>query len=91
MILIKDGRLINPKDKTDEVVNIVIKENKIFKIGNIDENYNYEKIIDAKGMIVSPGLIDIHVHFRDPGFTYKEDIKLLSEMGINALRISIDW
>lgn len=75
MILIKDGRLINPKDKTDEVVNIVIKENKIFKIGNIDENYNYEKIIDAKGMIVSPGLIDIHVHFRDPGFTYKEDIK----------------
>lgn len=75
MILIKDGRLINPKDKTDEVVNIVIKENKIFKIGKIHNDYNYDKIIDAKGMIVAPGLIDVHVHFRDPGFTYKEDIK----------------
>ena len=75
MILIKDGRLIDPKTKKDEVVNIVLKDNKIFKIGTIvEEDFEYEKVIDAKGMIVSPGLIDVHVHFRDPGFTYKEDI-----------------
>ena len=75
MILIKDGRLIDPKTKIDKVVNIVLKDNKIFKIGTIvEEDFEYEKVIDAKGMIVSPGLIDVHVHFRDPGFTYKEDI-----------------
>ena len=34
-----------------------------------------KKIISAKGKIVAPGLVDIHVHFRDPGFTYKEDVE----------------
>lgn len=72
-MLIKNGRLINPATNTDEVVDIAIKEGKIEKIGKIDEN-GYEKIIDAEGMIVAPGLIDVHVHFRDPGFEYKEDI-----------------
>ncbi|CEI72651.1 MULTISPECIES: dihydroorotase [Romboutsia] len=73
MILIRNGRLIDPKTKRDEVVDILIKDNKIEKIGNIDEN-DVDRIIDAKGCIVSPGLIDVHVHFRDPGFTHKEDI-----------------
>lgn len=73
MILIKNGRLIDPKTKRDEVVDILIKDNKIEKIGNIDEN-DVDRTIDAKGYIVSPGLIDVHVHFRDPGFTHKEDI-----------------
>lgn len=74
MILIKQGRLINPKTKRDEVVDIVIKEDKIYKIGNFDQTDEYEYIIDARGLVISPGLIDVHVHFRDPGFTYKEDI-----------------
>lgn len=74
MILIKQGRLINPKTKRDEVVDIVIKEDKIYKIGNFEQTDEYEYIIDARGLVISPGLIDVHVHFRDPGFTYKEDI-----------------
>lgn len=74
MILIKQGRLINPKTKRDEVVDIVIKEDKIYKIGNFEQTDEYEDIIDARGLVISPGLIDVHVHFRDPGFTYKEDI-----------------
>lgn len=74
MILIKQGRLINPKTKRDEVVDIVIKEEKIYKIGNFEQTDEYEYIIDARGLVISPGLIDVHVHFRDPGFTYKEDI-----------------
>ncbi len=73
MILIKNGRLIDPMTKRDEVVDILIEENKIKKIGDIKEE-SFEKIIDAKGMVVAPGLIDVHVHFRDPGFTHKEDI-----------------
>lgn len=74
MILIKSGRLINPKNKRDEIVDIVIKDNKVVKIGNINDYNGFNKIIDANKCIVAPGLIDVHVHFRDPGFIYKEDI-----------------
>ena len=73
MILIKNGRLIDPKSKRDEVVDILIENGKIKKIGLINDEKDFE-VIDAKGYIVCPGLIDVHVHFRDPGFTYKEDI-----------------
>lgn len=73
MILIKNGRLIDPLSKRDEIVDIAIENGKIKEIGKID-GQKFEEIIDANGYIVSPGLIDVHVHFRDPGFTYKEDI-----------------
>ena len=73
MILIKNGRLIDPASKRDEIVDIAIEDGKIKEIGKIDGE-KFEEIIDAKGYVVSPGLIDVHVHFRDPGFTYKEDI-----------------
>jgi dihydroorotase len=78
MILIKNGRLIDPKRKIDEVTDVVIKDGKIKSIGKIikdelEENESI-RVIDAKGCVVSPGLIDAHVHFRDPGYTYKEDL-----------------
>ena len=73
MILIKNGRLIDPKSKRDQVVDILIENGKIKKIGEINDEKDFE-VIDANGYIVCPGLIDVHVHFRDPGFTYKEDI-----------------
>lgn len=72
MIVIKNGRLIDPKSGRDEITDILIDEGIVKKIGkNINVKGN---IIQAKGCIVAPGLIDIHSHFRDPGFTYKEDI-----------------
>ena len=74
MILIKNGRVIDTKNNIDEKLDIIIKDERIYKIGHFQDNGEYEKIIDAEGKIVSPGLIDVHVHFRDPGFTYKEDI-----------------
>ena len=74
MILIKNGRVIDPKNNIDEKLDIIIKDERIYKIGHFQDNGEYEKIIDAEGKIVSPGLIDVHVHFRDPGLTYKEDI-----------------
>ena len=74
MILIKNGRLVDPASKIDEIVDIAVKNGKIAKIGKIKEEKEFEQIIDASNCIVSPGLIDIHVHFRDPGFTHKEDI-----------------
>lgn len=75
MILIKNGRVIDPKNNLDEILDIIIKEDKIYKIGKFEENREYNKVIDAKGYIVAPGLIDVYVHFRDPGFTHKEDIE----------------
>lgn len=75
MILIKDGRIIDPKRGIDDVLDIVIDGGKISKIGKYQRNEEYDTIIEAKGLVVAPGLIDVHVHFRDPGLTYKEDIR----------------
>ncbi|HSQ88475.1 dihydroorotase [Romboutsia sp.] len=75
MILIKNGRVIDPSTKRDEVLDIIIKDNKIEKIGKFPITSEYKNVIDASGNIVAPGLIDVHVHFRDPGFTHKEDIE----------------
>lgn len=73
MILIKNGRIVDPVSNRDEVMDILIDGKTIVKIDKniIDES---AKIIDATGLVVAPGLVDTHVHFRDPGFTYKEDI-----------------
>lgn len=74
MLLIKDGRVIDPKSGKDEILDIVIEGEKIKYIGKFQITPEYEKVINAKGKIVAPGFIDVHVHFREPGFTYKEDI-----------------
>lgn len=72
-ILIKDGRVLDPATGLNEVCDLFIEENKISKRGK-DINENAGCVIDAKGCYVMPGLIDLHVHLRDPGLTYKEDL-----------------
>ena len=74
MILIKNGRLVNPATNTDDVMDVAIKNGKILKVEKGIEENGFEKVIDAAGKIVAPGLIDVHVHFRDPGFEHKEDL-----------------
>ena len=74
MILIKDGRLIDPKSGTDEVLDVVLDGAKVKNIGRFHRSDRYEEIVEAAGKIVTPGFVDVHVHFRDPGLTYKEDI-----------------
>jgi len=73
MIVIKNGYVINPKNGFEGNTDIVIKEDRITAIG-CDEIPTEAEIIDATGLIVAPGLVDVHTHFRDPGFEYKEDI-----------------
>jgi dihydroorotase len=72
-ILIKNGRIINPASGIDKKADILISDGKVEKISeNIEESA--ERTIDAAGKWVVPGLIDVHVHLREPGFEYKETI-----------------
>lgn len=80
-IVIKNGRVINPGSETDQVVDILIENGIIKKIGEINIEADM-KVIEAKGYVVVPGLIDVHVHLRDPGFLYKEDIKTGTESAV---------
>ena len=75
MILIKGGRAIDPMSNTDKVMDVLIDGEKITRIcKEIKVIPDGTNVIDASNCIVAPGLIDVHSHFRDPGFTYKEDI-----------------
>ena len=72
-IIIRKGRVIDPTQKLDRVADLLIKDGVIVKLASqIKEKADVE--IDAENCIVSPGFIDMHVHLRDPGFEYKEDI-----------------
>ena len=77
-MIIKNGRVINPSNDFDEIADVLIEDGIIKDIGRF-ENITDGEVIDAKGCVVAPGLVDIHVHFREPGFTYKEDIQTGSE------------
>lgn len=73
-LLIKQGRVIDPDTKRDEICDLYIEDDKITKVGTkLEVEADYE--IDAEGCYVMPGLIDLHVHLRDPGLTYKEDVE----------------
>ncbi len=76
--LIANGYLIDPASKKEGKTDLLILDGKVLELGEgLQEKYKEEdmEVIDATGLIVAPGLVDIHSHFRDPGFTYKEDIE----------------
>jgi len=81
MLLIKNGYVMDPESKREGVLDILVKDKKICKIGEkLQEELTKEElaqceVIDAEGKIVAPGLVDVHVHFREPGFTHKENIE----------------
>ena len=72
-ILVKSGRVIDPANNIDQKLDILIIDGKIAKLApNIDSGDC--EVINAAGLLVTPGLVDMHVHLRDPGQEYKEDI-----------------
>jgi len=74
-LLIKNGHIIDPANKIDEKLDILVSEGKIAKSGKPgSSSTDNAQVIDAAGRLVVPGLIDMHVHLREPGFEYKETI-----------------
>lgn len=82
MLYIKNGLCIDPKTGTRKVCDILTKEDRILSMGErLEETEEFRRLprheiqtIDAEGYLVAPGFVDVHVHFRDPGFPEKEDI-----------------
>ncbi len=77
MLLIKGGRVIDPAGKRDETGCVVLENGKVkdFVPGDQAPKGFDGRVIDASGKWVVPGLIDMHVHLRDPGYEWKEDIR----------------
>ncbi len=75
MLLIQNGYMIDPRSGREGQYDILIDGNTIARIGKeIEKPAENCRVIDAKGLVAAPGLVDVHVHFRDPGYPLKEDI-----------------
>ena len=73
-LMLKNARLLDPQVGLDEVADILIRDGRIVEIGHdLEMPKGIER--DLSGKIVVPGLVDMHVHLRDPGFEYKGDIE----------------
>jgi dihydroorotase len=70
-LLIQHGRVIDPANQIDAVQDIYIADGKIAAVGNAPTGFKADKTINAKGLIVAPGLVDLSVRLREPGFEYK--------------------
>ncbi len=73
-LLIKNGRVIDPANGVDEVCDVLIVDGKVAQVGRVDGATPGRKVVDATGKLVVPGLIDMHVHLREPGDEEEETI-----------------
>src|SRR5205823_4409446 len=75
-ILITNGRIIDPANNVDRVGDLLIQDGRIADAASLgaQDFPKPNEVIDASGLIVAPGLIDIHVHLREPGQSAKETI-----------------
>ena len=88
-LLIKNGRVIDPANNVDKKCDVLIVDGRIAEVAeNIQKSKfatpSSREVIDATGKIVSPGLIDIHVHFREPGDEEEETIASGSAAAVAA-------
>ncbi len=81
-LLIKDGRVVDPANGIDKKCDVLIVDGVISQVGRVDKPA--EKVIDAAGKLVAPGLIDMHVHFREPGDEEEETIASGSAAAVAA-------
>jgi dihydroorotase len=81
--LVKNGHVVDPENKIDEICDILIEDSKIAKVAKAIKN-NADNAIDATGKIVLPGLVDMHVHLREPGREDKETIASGTKAGLKG-------
>src|SRR3990167_6031028 len=74
-LLIKNGHLVDPKNRRDGRFDLLIENRKVRDVLKPGSKITDAQMIDAKGCIVSPGFVDLHVHLREPGYEYKETIR----------------
>ena len=72
-LLIQNGRVVDPVNGTVSILDLYVENGKVLQLEK-DIQTEADRVIDATGLVVCPGLVDLHVHLRDPGLTYKEDI-----------------
>ena len=77
-IQIKNGRVIDPKSRLDKITNVYVAAGKVVAIGEEPDGFHANRIIDATGCIVCPGLVDLAARLREPGFEYRATLE--SEM-----------
>ena len=87
-LLIKSAFVVNPENETTMKKDVLINNGIIFKIAD-EISYEADDIINAEGFYLAPGFCDIHVHFRDPGYTYKEDIISGGEADLLRLHVCL--
>ena len=72
-VWIRGARVIDPSQGLDQIGDLLLREGKIAQVGQV-EAADADLVIDGEGLVAAPGLVDMHVHLRDPGLTYKEDV-----------------
>ena len=72
-LLIQNGRVVDPVSGTVSILDLYVENGRVLQLER-DIRAEADQVIDATGLVVCPGLVDMHVHLRDPGLTYKEDI-----------------
>ena len=82
-ILIKNGHVLDPLTRLDDISDVLIEDEKIVKVEK-DIDVEADRVIDADGCYVMPGFIDLHVHLRDPGLTYKETLTTGGKAALNG-------
>lgn len=77
-IQIKNGRVIDPANRVDDVLDVFIAEGKIVALGTAPAGFSVDRLINAAGLVVAPGLVDLSARLREPGFEYRATLE--SEM-----------
>ena len=89
-LIIRNAHIVDPANKIDEVMDLHVKSHRIVKWGK-DLAAEEAEILDAKKLHLLPGLVDLHVHFREPGYEHKETAQdLHAHDGGDGLQRSVD-